>query len=123
MVVIIVNIDLSQEIEAISLLFVAIQLSMDFDLSITQLFGFGILFQLTYETRFLSPFSVLKLNLISYQIIAQFDTYIYMYIVHRILINALICEILLTDIFLFRFVLNVSTSCTFFVFISHVLIC
>ena len=82
--------------EAIYLLFVAIQLSMDFDLSITQVFGFGILFQLTYEIRFLSPFFVLKLNLIFYQIIAQFDTYIYMNIVHKILIIALICETLLT---------------------------
>ena len=85
--------------EAICLLFVAIQLGMDFDLSITQVFGFGILFQLTHETQFLSPVFVLKLNLIFYQIIAQFDTYIYMYIVHRILINALICEILLTYFF------------------------
>ena len=76
--------------KAICLLFVAIQLIMDFDLSITQVFGFGILFQLTYEIWSLSPFFVLKLNLIFYQIIAQFDTYICMYIVHRILINALI---------------------------------
>ena len=82
--------------EVICMLFVAIQLNKDFDLFITQVFGFGILFQLTYEIRFLSPFFVLKLNLIFYQIIAQFDTYIYMYIVHRIHINALICEILLT---------------------------
>ena len=40
--------------EAICLLFVAIQLNMDFDLSITQVFGSGILFQLTYEIRSLS---------------------------------------------------------------------
>ena len=82
--------------EAICLLFVTIQLNMDFDLFITQVFGFGILFQLTYEIRFLSPFFILKLKLIFYQIIAQLDAYIYMYIVYRILINALICEILLT---------------------------
>ena len=86
--------------EAICLLFIAMQLSMNFDLSIiTQVFSFGILFQLTYETRFLSSIFVPKLNLIFYQIIVQFDTYIYMYIVHRILINALICEILLTYFF------------------------
>ena len=85
--------------EAICLLFAAIQLSMDFHLSITEVFGFGILFQLTYETRFLSAIFALKLNLILYQIIAQFDTYIYMYIVHRSFINALICEILLTYFF------------------------
>ena len=82
--------------EVTYLLFVAIQLSMDFDLSITQVFGFGILFQLTYEIRFLSPFFVLKLKLIFYQIIAQFDTYIYINIVHKILTIALICETLLT---------------------------
>ena len=72
--------------EVTYLLFVAIQLSMDFDLSITQVFGFGILFQLTYEIRFLFPFFVLKLKLIFYQIIAQFDIYIYMNIVHKILL-------------------------------------
>ena len=75
--------------EAICLLFVARQLSMGFDLSITQVFGFRILFQLTCEIRFLSPVFVLNLNLIFFQIIAQLDTYIYMHIVYRILINAL----------------------------------
>ena len=39
---------------------------------------------------------VLKLNLIFCQIIAQLDTYIYMCIVYRILINVLIREILQT---------------------------
>ena len=72
--------------EVTYLLFVAIQLSMDFDLSITQVYGFGILFQLTYEIRFLFPFFVLKLKLIFYQIMAQFDTHIYMNIVHKILL-------------------------------------
>ena len=65
--------------ETICLLFIAIQLSiLDFNLSITQVFGFGILFQLTYETRFLSLIFILKLNLFFYQILAQFYTYIYM---------------------------------------------
>ena len=82
--------------EVIYLLFIAIQLSMDFDLSITQVFSFGILFQLMYEIWFLSPFFTLKLNIMFYQIIAQFDTYVYMNIVHKILIIALICETLLT---------------------------
>ena len=69
--------------ETICLLFVAIQLNMDFDLSVTQVFVFGILFQLTYEIWFLSPVFIQKLNLIFYQIFAQLDTYIYMYIVYR----------------------------------------
>ena len=42
------------------LLFIAIQLNIDFDLSITLVFSFGILFQLTYKIRFLSPFFILK---------------------------------------------------------------
>ena len=96
--------------EVIYLLFIAIQLSMDFDLSITQVFGFGILFQLAYEIRFPSPFFALKLNIIFYQIIAQFDTYIYMNIVHKILIIALICETLLT------FPLPFCTGCINFLY-------
>ena len=82
--------------ELICLLFVAMQLNMDFNLSITQVFGFGILFQLTYEIWFLSSFSVLKLDFTFYQIITQFDTYLHMYIIYKILINVLTCEILQT---------------------------
>ena len=73
---------------------VIIELNMDFHLSNAQVFGFGILFKVTYEILFLSLIFVLKLNLIFYQIIAQHDTYIY--VVHRFLMNVLICEILQT---------------------------
>ena len=82
--------------EVMCLLFVSIHLNMDFDLSITLVFDFEIVFQLTNEIRFLSPFFVLKLNLVFYQTIAQLDTYIYMYIFYRILMNVLICDVLKT---------------------------
>ena len=59
------------------------------------------------KIQFLSPFFILKLNYIFCQIIGQLDTYIYIYIVYRILINVLICEILQTIMFFFHFVLNV----------------
>ena len=99
--------------EVICLLFVAIQLNMDFNLSITQVFGFGILFHLTYEIRFLSPFFVLKLNLIFYQIIAQLYKCFYMYTVCRILMNVLTCEILQTYFF------SICTECIYFLYPFH----
>ena len=54
--------------KVICLLFAAIQLNMDPDLSITQVFGFAILFQLTYDIWFLYLFFNLKLNLIFYAV-------------------------------------------------------
>ena len=65
--------------EVICSLFVAIQLNMDFGLSITQVFGFGILFQLTCEISLSLHFSFQKFNLIFYQITEQLDKYLHVH--------------------------------------------
>ena len=97
--------------EAICLLLVAIQLNMDFDLSITQMFRFWNSLPTDIHNSVSMSIFRSKLNLIFYQIISQFDTYIYIYM--YILINALICEILLTYFYPF------CTECINFLYPFH----